>query len=134
MANGDKWMTPPKLYKELDDEFDFNYDPCPIDWKEGDEDGLTTEWGTRTFCNPPYSKVAPWIKKASEESKKGKLVVMLINCITDTVAFHEYIYGKHEVRFLKGRVSFVNPNNPTRKTPNPKPSMIVIFSGEKNKN
>lgn len=123
----DKWETPKELYNELNKEFHFNCDPCPITWKDGDPDGLLTEWGTSTFCNPPYSKVAQWIKKAHDEWKKGKAVVMLINAITDTIAFHEYIYGKAELRFIKGRISFVDPSNPTKKAPNVKPSMIVIF-------
>lgn len=126
-SKSDKWMTPPSLYQELDDEFHFNFDPCPIDWKEGDQNGLEIEWGTSTFCNPPYSKVALWIKKAHEESLKGKCIVMLINTITDTVAFHKYIYGKAELRFLKGRISFINPNEPNKRQPNVKPSMLVIF-------
>lgn len=123
----DKWQTPPELYGTLNTEFHFNYDPCPIDWKEGDTDGLTTEWGTSTFCNPPYSKVAKWIQKAHVEWKKGKTVVMLINAITDTIAFHEYIYGQAELRFLRGRISFINPAEPTKKQPNPKASMLVVF-------
>lgn len=123
----DKWATPKDLYEKLDDEFKFNFDPCPIDWKPTDPDGLIIPWGTSTFCNPPYSEVAKWIKKASDESFRGNRVVMLINAITDTKAFHEYIYRKAEIRFVKGRISFINPSNPTKKQPNVKPSMIVIF-------
>lgn len=125
----DKWGTPPDLYKTLDDEFHFTYDPCPLDWKEGDTDGLTTDWGVSTFVNPPYSQVAKWIAKSHAEWKKGKTVVMLINAITDTKAFHEYIYGQAEVRFLKGRVKFIDPQNPAKKSPSPKPSMVVVFRG-----
>jgi phage N-6-adenine-methyltransferase len=123
----DKWQTPAELYNKLNSEFNFNFDPCPIDWEQGDPDGLAIEWGSSTFVNPPYSKVALWIKKSHEEWKKGKTVVMLINAITDTKAFHDYIYGQAEIRFLKGRVSFINPEEPDKKQPSPKPSMLVIF-------
>lgn len=126
-SKNDKWMTPPEVYNPLNEEFKFNFDPCPINWKEGDADGLSIEWGTSTFCNPPYSATAKWIKKASEESKKGKKVVMLINAVTDTIAFHEYIYNKAEIRFLKGRIKFINPANPEKRVGNVKASMIVIF-------
>jgi phage N-6-adenine-methyltransferase len=126
-SKSDKWATPSEVYDPLNTEFKFNYDPCPIEWKEGDQDGLTAEWGTSTFCNPPYSKVALWIAKAHSEWKKGKTVVMLINAITDTKAFHEYIYGQAELRFIKGRISFIDPTNPKKKQPNVKPSMLVIF-------
>lgn len=126
--DSDKWKTPPEIYNPLHKEFKFNYDPCPIDWKEGDLDGLTSEWGTRNFVNPPYSCATKWITKASEESKKGKLVVMLINTITDTKAFHKYIYHKAEIRFIKGRVRFTNISPTLKKTQaNPRPSMIIIF-------
>ena len=126
-SKSDKWQTPPELYETLNNEFKFNFDPCPIDWKEGDKDGLKIEWGTSTFCNPPYSDVSKWIEKAHNEWKKGKKVVMLINAITDTIAFHKYIYNQAEIRFIKGRIKFINPNEPNKKQPSPKPSMIVIF-------
>ena len=123
----DKWKTPPEIYNRLNEEFKFDYDPCPINWKEGDPDGLDIEWGKSNFVNPPYSNVSKWIKKSYEEFKKGKKVVMLINAITDTKAFHEYILGNSDIRFIKGRVKFINPDKPDIKTPSPKPSMIVIF-------
>jgi len=123
----DKWATPKNIYDPLHKEFNFNYDPCPITWKEGDTDALLTEWGTSTFCNPPYSRVGDFVKKASEESKKGKIIVLLINACTDTKWFHEYIYNKVETRFVKGRISFTDPKNPDKKQPAPRPSMIVIF-------
>ena len=123
----DKWMTPPEIYNPLHQEFQFNFDPCPITWKEGDPDALITSWGSSTFCNPPYSKVAEFVKKSHEESKKGNLVVLLINACTDTKWFHEYIYKKAEVRFVKGRIKFINPLDPDSKVPSPRPSMIVVF-------
>lgn len=129
-SKNDKWGTPKALYDTLNEEFKFNYDPCPITWKEGDADGLAVEWGTSTFCNPPYSATGKWIEKAYNESKKGKVVVMLINAVTDTKAFHKYIYNKAEVRFLEGRLKFVdysNPEKPITKAPNVKASMIVVF-------
>ena len=127
-SKSDKWKTPSDLYTELNNEFNFNFDPCPIDWIEGvDIDGLTIDWGTSTFVNPPFSKCSLWIKKAHEESKRGNTIVMLINAITDTKAFHEYIYNKQTIRFIKGRIKFINPKNPDVRMPNVKASMIVIF-------
>lgn len=130
-SKSDKWQTPPEVYNPLHKEFKFNCDPCPITWKEGDADGLATPWGTRTFVNPPYSNVKDWIKKAYEESQLGKTVVMLINAITDTVAFHEYIYNKAEVRFVRGRIKFINPEEPEKRAPNVKASMIVVWQPPK---
>jgi phage N-6-adenine-methyltransferase len=131
-SKSDKWQTPPEVYDPLNKEFNFNFDPCPITYKNGDPDGLLVEWGTSTFCNPPYSNTAKWIEKASEESKKGKTIVMLINAVTDTIAFHKYIYNKAEIRFIKGRIKFINPLEPLKRNPNVKASMIVIFKNPNN--
>ena len=126
----DKWGTPTELYNNLNNEFHFNHDPCPIDWKEGDADGLISDWGSSSFCNPPYSQTSKWIEKAHAEWKKGKTVVMLINAKTETKAFHKYIYNQAELRFLQGRLKFIDysdPKNPVIKAHNVQASMLVIF-------
>ena len=38
-SKNDKWGTPKDIFDKLNDEFSFNFDPCPITWKEGDTDG-----------------------------------------------------------------------------------------------
>lgn len=79
------WLTPPELYAKLDEEFHFNFDPCPYPLPDG-FDGLTCEWGTRSYCNPPFGSIihqgkkkgpTAWMRKAIEESEKGKLVVIV---------------------------------------------------------
>ena len=127
-SKSDKWQTPIDFYNKLNDEFNFNFDPCPINWVAGDIDGLKIEWGTATFCNPPYSQTKLWIKKAHDEWVKGKTVVLLINACTDTVAFHEYILPNAEVRFIRGRLCFINPLEPLKKSPNPKASILCVFN------
>jgi len=127
-SKSDKWQTPKELYDKLNNEFHFNFDPCPIDYNDKSPNGLNIEWGSSTFCNPPYSLVKEFIKKAYDEWKKGKKIVMLINAITDTKAFHKYIYNQAEIRFLEGRVKFINPDQPNIHKPNVRPSMIVIFN------
>ena len=66
-------------------------------------------------------KIGEWVKKAS---KSKATVVMLLPARTDTKWFHEYIYKKAEIRFIKGRLKFGNSVNSA-----PFPSMIVIFRG-----
>lgn len=81
------WLTPPDLMKQLQDEFQFDFDPCPFP-KPEDFDGLRTEWGQRNYVNPPFGsytctvdgkKKGPtaWVRKCIEEYKKGKLVVLV---------------------------------------------------------
>jgi len=49
------------------------------------------------------------VQKCMEEARKpGTVVVALLPARTDTRRFHQYIYGKAEIRFLQGRVSFLD--------------------------
>lgn len=75
------------------------------------------------FCNPPYGReIGKWVRKCYEESLKGALVVMLIPARTDTAYFHDWIYGKAEIRFVRGRLHFNESKQGA-----PFPSMIVIY-------
>jgi hypothetical protein len=126
------WATPDWLYQQLDQEFNFDFDPCPL---QSTFDGLSIEWGKSNFINPPYDRdLKPkFIKKAFEEYRKGKTCVMLIPAATGTKQFHEIILPNAEVRFLKGRVSFKGFNTKgeyTEKNKGKHDSMIVIFRGE----
>lgn len=116
------WRTPEGLLQLLNKEFDFNFDPCPIN---NTFNGLEIEWKERNFINPPYKFVDIWIMKGWNESTKGKLCVFLVAARTDTKWFHNYVlpYAK-EIRFIKGRLKFSGSKNSA-----PFPSMIVIFDG-----
>lgn len=122
------WETPIEFFKELDKEFNFKVDvcatkenaKCPIFFSEED-DGLSKEWTGVCWMNPPYGReIKKWVKKASE-SKKAT-VVCLLPARTDTKWFHDYILGKAEIRFIKGRLKFGGSPNSA-----PFPNMIVIF-------
>lgn len=119
----DHWSTPEHVYNALNQEFGFDFDPCPLN---ADFDGLSIEWGKSNFVNPPYSKLYPWCRKAHEEFKKGKLVVMLIPSKTDTKYWHEFVMEATEIRFIKGRLKFGGAKNGA-----PFPSSIVIFDGRR---
>lgn len=138
-SKNDDWETPQDLFDSLNEEFHFSLDPCCAHENAKcekrytvAENGLTQDWsGETVFCNPPYGRELPkWIQKCAEESqKKDTLVVMLIPARTDTKAFHEYIYGKAELRFVKGRLKFGGSKNAA-----PFPSMVVVFNKELKKN
>ena len=131
----DLWATPQDFFDKLNDEFHFDLDPCatpdnakcPIFFTK-DEDGLKQDWsGYRVFCNPPYGRaIASWVKKCHDEAQKGTLVVMLIPARTDTSYFHDYIYHKADIRFIRGRLKFGNANQGA-----PFPSMVVIYNQDK---
>lgn len=52
---------------------------------------------------------------------------------TDTAYFHDYIYGKAEIRFVRGRLRFTDDDG-NAADPAPFPSMVVIYNGERVKN
>tara|TARA_R110000772_G_scaffold247018_1_gene360766 strand:- start:396 stop:842 length:447 start_codon:yes stop_codon:yes gene_type:complete len=138
-SGNDSWSTPASTYYDLDKEFNFDFDPCPLNTRVKLENslfpddnitevynGLNVEWGTNTFCNPPYSEITKWIDKAFIEYKKGKNIVLLVPSRTDTKWFHKYILPHaKEIRFVKGRLKFGGCKNAA-----PFPSMIIIFSHE----
>ena len=133
LDNNDNWATPKWLYDKLNEEFYFDFDPCPLN---ADFDGLTVEWGESNFVNPPYNRIdkPKFIRKAYEEWKKGKTCVLLIPSATGTKDFHELILPNAEIRFLKSRVAFAGYNTKGEFVTNKKgkhDSMIVIFRGEK---
>ena len=50
------WRTPKNLYGALDTLFRFDFDPCPT---KPCFDGLSVEWKTCNYVNPPYGRVLP---------------------------------------------------------------------------
>lgn len=138
-SNSNEWATPQELFDVLNKEFNFTLDPCSTHENAKclkhytlNENGLNQDWsGEKVFCNPPYgSEIKSWVKKCYEEHIKNNItVVMLIPARTDTTYFHDYIYKKSEIRFIKGRVKFVDENGNGNK-PAPFPSMIVVYKKE----
>ena len=62
------WLTPDDLMKELNDEFKFDFDPCPYP-KPEDFDGLDADWGQSSYVNPPFGSIMHKGKK--KESRLG---------------------------------------------------------------
>lgn len=133
IEHSDNWATPEYIYNPLNAEFGFDFDPCPINHDLTKFDGLLIDWGRVNFINPPYSKKLKeaFVKKALDESKKGKVCVLLIPVSTSTKLFHETIQpNAKEIRFVKGRIKFKGINTRGEYVENKPPmhdSMIVIF-------
>lgn len=131
-SQSDMWETPQDLFDKLNDEFHFDLDVCATAdnakcaaFYSPEQDGLIQPWYDNCLCNPPYGRqVGKWVKKAYDTAYvDGNLVVMLLPARTDTSWFHDWIYNKAEIRFLRGRLKFGNSKNSA-----PFPSMIVIFN------
>lgn len=128
----EKWATPQDFFDKLNDEFHFTLDAAAspdnakcANYFTEEQDGLAQSWGGHTvWCNPPYCrKTGLWVKKAYEEHQRtGCTVVMLLPSRTDVRWFHDYILGKAEIRFIKGRLKFGGNKNSA-----PFPSIVVIY-------
>ena|SRR5690348_4461692 len=131
-SNRDDWETPDSLFQALNSEFGFTLDVCanPTNHKSDNyfdpsNDGLSQSWQWNIcWMNPPYGReIGKWVAKARKEADEGgSIVVCLLPARTDTAWFHDYIYGRAEIRFLRGRVRFVGAPYGA-----PFPSMICIF-------
>ena len=128
------WATPQDFFDKLNEEFQFTLDPCATADNHKcarfftvQDDGLKQDWGggDTVFCNPPYGRnvTGTWVKKAYEESRKpNTVVVCLLPSRTDTQWFHDFILGKAEIRFVKGRLKFGDGSNSA-----PFPSLVAIY-------
>ena len=130
-SNTDLWATPDYFFDSIKDEFNPTLDVCALPENTKCErfftpemDGLKQKWDGVCWMNPPYGrKIKYWVEKAYHESKNGSKIICLLPARTDTKWFHDFIYGKAEVRFIKGRIKFGEA-----KWNAPFPSMIVIFA------
>ena len=73
--------------------------------------------------------LAETLKAAERDDETGATVVLLIPARTDTTYFHDYIYGKAEIRFIRGRLRFTDEEG-NAYAPAPFPSMVVIYNGK----
>ena len=127
----DEWPTPQSFFDALDAEFHFTLDACATRrnakcarYFTAAQDGLRQDWGThRVFCNPPYGReMRAWACKCFEASRAGALVVLLAHARTDTRWFHGWVYGKAELRFIKGRLRFGDGAQSA-----PFPSLVAVY-------
>ena len=136
--------TPQDLFNDLNSTYHFTLDVCAsednakcVRYFNKEINGLSQSWKNEVcFMNPPYgSEIVLWVKKAYNESKNGAIVVALLPARTDTKWFHDYVYGKARIHFIKGRLKFLSwyDKATTLKgldpigTSAPFPSMIVMF-------
>jgi len=130
-------LTPDWFLDEIRDEFGGFFDPCPHPRAEWD--ALEIDWhrDKHNYVNPPYQRgyIGKFVAKAAEEAKKGCSISLLIPAYIDTAYFHDHIYMKPnvEIRFLKGRVKFVDSKTgETFRHALPCPLMHVVFNYPKN--
>src|SRR3990172_2084765 len=124
-----EWATPQDVFDKLNIEFRFPLDPAATKknakckrFYTTKENGLKQPWkDERVFVNPPYGRViGAWVEKMATGG--ASVCVGLLPARTDTRWFHDYILGKAEIRFLRGRLKFGES-----KSSAPFPSMICVW-------
>ena len=141
----DDWGTPQDLFDALNEEFNFTLDPCADNNNHkcdkvlhhragrfgavmGGRNGILQPAVQQKTKQTPV-KLHGCKNVTKRQPRGGIVVVMLIPARTDTIMFHDYILGKAEIRFIKGRVNF-EIDGQKSKDPAPFPSMIVVFNGK----
>jgi hypothetical protein len=78
------WLTPPALLRQLNDEFNFDFDPCPYPLPAG-YNSLVVPWGKMNYVNPPfriadgpYGGPVEFARKAIEERDNGNKSVIVL--------------------------------------------------------
>lgn len=137
----DYWRTPPEIFAALNAEFCFQIDAaasaentlCRLFITE-EQDTLATNWAEMisapgyAWLNPPYSDIAPFVRKAAEESSQQVGTVMLVPADTSVGWFSEALLTASEVRFITaGRLSFINVTTGKPVNGNNKGSMLIIW-------
>ena len=114
----DDWETPQTLFDKMNAIYNFSYDLAASDdnakcehYFTKEDDSLATDWTAidgNLWLNPPYGRdLKRWIKKAYESSlNRQGVIVVLIPSRTDTSYWHDYIFNKANIEFLRGRLKF----------------------------
>lgn len=126
------WLTPPGWIEALGP---FDLDPCcPPDmpWRTATtmlterEDGLTTPWEGRVWCNPPFgARVWPrWAEKLADHGNG----ILLIPARTETREFYRLIWGRADaICFVEGRPHFYHPDGKRAKANSGAPVILAAF-------
>lgn len=144
-----EWQTPPWLFARLNSEFSFDFDAAASDanhlcpkYYTAEQDALKQQWGrdgTACWINPPYGRIGPrFLSYGAEQCRlyPHLTVVFLVPARPDTAVWQDHC-SRGEVRFLRGRIGFVNPSLPSYRadgdfkvSPAPFPSAIVVFGAK----
>ena len=133
----DLWQTPKFVFDYYDRRFEFNCDVACSDenrlvnehWLTSEDDALSyaTDWNSRNWCNPPFSKIMPWITRAVEQMLQGRLTVMILPSDTSVKWFEFAFENCTECHFISGRLSFINAETQKPVSGNNKGSVVFIF-------
>lgn len=142
-SNKSDWETPQKLFNKLNQKYNFTWDLAASkqnakckNYFTKEQDSLIQDWSKlkgNLYLNPPYGRhIQKWVEKAyysSVSKEDGQSIILLLPSRTDTSYWHEYIFGKAKIYFLRGRLKF--ELNGESSQPAPFPSAIIEFCSNK---
>lgn len=90
------------------------------------DNALLQPWDTPqdecNWLNPPFAKIAPWVKKAYESRNVAQTVV-LVPAGVGSNWWRDWVDGKARVLLLNGRLTFVGETKPY-----PKDCCLLVYS------
>lgn len=90
------------------------YDPCPYQHHKLKPcvDGLKHSWKPWNYCNPPYSQLDVWVRRALQQWRDhGCQTVLFVPHRAHSHWFHDEIIGRFEVVPVRSEVQFQGFNN-----------------------
>jgi phage N-6-adenine-methyltransferase len=104
----DEWETPAWLFDALDHEFAFTLDGAATSGnalcKKFNAADAPVAWnGERVFCNPPYSDIETFVRRAFV----AELCVLLLPVRTDSDWFRLLVERDATIRWMRKRVRFL---------------------------
>lgn len=131
-----EWYTPPAVFERLGLTFDLDpaspgadivpWVPAARHYTRAD-DGLTSPWFGRVWCNPPYGPEAtPFIERMIEHGHG----IMLIFARTDTRAVQRLMRAADALTFTAGRISFVRDDGYTAGAKGGAGSLFAAFGND----
>lgn len=133
----DEWRTPRFVFDYMARRFNFRLDVAATNenklcnsWYTREHDALKQDWHLYpAWCNPPYSKLDPWLAKAVEEAGRGCTTVMLLPTPSGEERWGRWLYDTaSEVIFINGRLAFLDSGGKPR-AGNNRGSIIAIYRG-----
>lgn len=121
----DDRATPPEVFGPLHKRFGFTVDVCASArntkcerFYTSADNGLDQPWaGDVVWCNPPFSRIRPWLVKAWAEQATARGIVMLLPSNRTEQTWWQQLVEPYRDRpgspltteFLPGRIRFLRP-------------------------
>lgn len=142
LVDRDSRFTPPEFLEIVREAFgEIDLDPCghpdsyvqarrKIVFVDGG-DGLAEPWDADlVWCNPPFSAMLKWLRKADAEwsSGRAKTIVCLVPARSDSSYYHDRLIEIADIGLLRGRLRFHTSD--TVLPPAPFSLMLVVFGAQ----